>query len=120
MAYKRILVPVDGSPTSGLGLREAIDFAKAQKARLHLVHVVDVHNRLMAGAQSGARRERHWELTLAGRRQFHQARNLWDRAQARLRAALGQPDWTICRPPSNASPKRPSVPDCLRRFFVAQ
>jgi nucleotide-binding universal stress UspA family protein len=53
MAYKRILVPVDGSPTSGLGLREAIDFAKAQKARLQLVHVIDVHNSLMAGAQGG-------------------------------------------------------------------
>src|SRR6266850_2039752 len=54
MAYKRILVPVDGSPTSGLGLREAIGFAKAQKARLQLVHVIDVHNSLMAGAQGGA------------------------------------------------------------------
>src|SRR6266513_2347278 len=54
MAYKRILVPVDGSPTSGLGLREAIAFAKAQKARLQLVHVVDVHNALTAGAESGA------------------------------------------------------------------
>ena len=40
MAYKRILVPVDGSPTSGLCLREAIAFAKAQKARLALVHVI--------------------------------------------------------------------------------
>jgi nucleotide-binding universal stress UspA family protein len=38
MAYKRILVPVDGSPTSRLGLREAIGFARAQKARLQLVH----------------------------------------------------------------------------------
>src|SRR5258708_14617702 len=50
MAYKRILVPVDGSPTSGLGLREAIAFAKTQGARLQLVHVVDIHNSLMAGA----------------------------------------------------------------------
>ena len=54
MAYKRILVPVDGSPTSGLCLREAIAFAKAQKARLALVHVVDVHNSLLAGARGGA------------------------------------------------------------------
>src|SRR5229473_3566236 len=54
MAYKRILVPVDGSPTSSLGLREAIGFARAQKARLQLVHVVDVHSSLMAGAESGA------------------------------------------------------------------
>jgi nucleotide-binding universal stress UspA family protein len=50
MAYKRIVVPVDGSPTSGLGLREAIAFAKTQGARLQLVHVVDIHNSLMAGA----------------------------------------------------------------------
>jgi nucleotide-binding universal stress UspA family protein len=54
MAYKRILVPVDGSPTSGLGLREAIGLAKAQKARLQLVHVVDLHSASMAGAESGA------------------------------------------------------------------
>ena len=53
MAYKRILVPIDGSPTSGRGLREAIGFAKAQKARLQLVHVVDVHNAMLAGMASG-------------------------------------------------------------------
>ena len=43
MTYKRIMVPVDGSPTSGKGLREAIRLAKGQRARLHLVHVVDLH-----------------------------------------------------------------------------
>jgi nucleotide-binding universal stress UspA family protein len=53
MTYKRILVPVDGSPTSTRGLREAIGFAKAQKARLQLVHVVDVHNAMLAGLASG-------------------------------------------------------------------
>ena len=53
MAYKRILVPIDGSPTSSRGLREAIGFAKAQKARLQLVHVVDVHNAMLAGLASG-------------------------------------------------------------------
>ena len=53
MAYKRILVPIDGSPTSSRGLREAIGFAKAQKARLQLVHVVDVHNAMLAGMASG-------------------------------------------------------------------
>jgi nucleotide-binding universal stress UspA family protein len=54
MAYKRILVPIDGSPTSGRGLREAIGFAKAQKARLQLVHVVDVHNAMVTGLSGGA------------------------------------------------------------------
>jgi nucleotide-binding universal stress UspA family protein len=39
--YKKILVPVDGSPTSTRGLREAIRIAKDQKASLALVHVLD-------------------------------------------------------------------------------
>ena len=40
-AYRTLLVPVDGSPTSERGLREAIRLAKAQKASLVLLHVVD-------------------------------------------------------------------------------
>lgn len=39
--YERILVPVDGSDTSDLGLREALSLAKLTGARLHLIHVVD-------------------------------------------------------------------------------
>lgn len=39
--FKRILVPVDGSSPSNLGLREAIKMAKDQKATLCLLHVVD-------------------------------------------------------------------------------
>jgi nucleotide-binding universal stress UspA family protein len=39
--FKRILVPVDGSKTSMLGLREAVKLATEDKARLRLVHVVD-------------------------------------------------------------------------------
>ncbi len=38
--YSRILVPVDGSETSTLGLREAIKLAREQQARLRIVHVV--------------------------------------------------------------------------------
>jgi nucleotide-binding universal stress UspA family protein len=41
MVYKRILVPVDGSPTSTAGLNEALRLAKNQKARVRLVHIVD-------------------------------------------------------------------------------
>ena len=40
--YKKILVPVDGSSTAKLGLNEAIRLAKHHKARLRLVHVVDL------------------------------------------------------------------------------
>ena len=39
--FKRILVPVDGSQTSGLGLDKAIELAKDQRATLCLLHVID-------------------------------------------------------------------------------
>ena len=40
--YKKILVPIDGSTSSKLGLDEAIRLAKHHKARVRLIHVVDV------------------------------------------------------------------------------
>ena len=39
--YQRILVPVDGSSTSGRGLTEALKLAKLTGASLRLLHVVD-------------------------------------------------------------------------------
>lgn len=39
--YKRILAPIDGSATSRRGLRAAIGLAKAQRARLVVLNVVD-------------------------------------------------------------------------------
>ena len=39
--YKRILVPVDGSPTSRLGLHEAIGLAAEHDAQLRILNVVD-------------------------------------------------------------------------------
>ena len=39
--FRRILVPIDGSPPSSRGLDEAIALAKDQAARLCLLHVVD-------------------------------------------------------------------------------
>jgi len=41
MTYKRILVPVDGSPTSNKGMQEAIRLARSSRARLRLLHVVE-------------------------------------------------------------------------------
>lgn len=52
MAYKRILVPVDGSATANAGLREAIALAKDQGAELQLVHVVDRHSLVMMGGEA--------------------------------------------------------------------
>lgn len=39
--YRRILVPIDGSPTSGRGLDEALRLAKLCGASVRLVHVID-------------------------------------------------------------------------------
>lgn len=39
------------------------------------------------------RRQRHLQLTPAGRRQFDQARPHWERAQQRLRKSLGDSQW---------------------------
>ena len=39
--YRNILVPVDGSPTSLRGLREAIQIARLSGGRIKLLHVVD-------------------------------------------------------------------------------
>ena len=50
--YKRILVPVDGSETSLLGLQHAILLAKDQKAALRVLHVV--HDFLVAGGHGAA------------------------------------------------------------------
>lgn len=50
--YQRILVPVDGSAASLLGLNEAIRLAQDQKAALRLLHVV--HDFLVAGGHGAA------------------------------------------------------------------
>ena len=41
MTYKRILVPVDGSPTSNGGLDEAMRLARAGSSKIRLLHIVD-------------------------------------------------------------------------------
>ena len=39
--YQRILVPVDGSPTSDRGLQEAIRLAQLTHGELRLIHAID-------------------------------------------------------------------------------
>ncbi|CAN5705066.1 universal stress protein [soil metagenome] len=39
--YQRILVPIDGSPTSSRGLEEAIRVALTSHGKLRLIHVID-------------------------------------------------------------------------------
>lgn len=51
--FKRILVPVDGSATSGQGLKTAIRMAKSGNAALVLLHVVDESALLLTGDYAG-------------------------------------------------------------------
>ena len=52
--YQRILVPVDGSPTSRRGLDEAIAVGRLTGARLRLMHVVDQTSFAMSADAFGA------------------------------------------------------------------
>ena len=63
--YKRILVPIDGSATSDLGLHEALRLAQFHAARLRLLHVADTlimspsleGGRYVADAQQALRKD---------------------------------------------------------------
>ena len=52
--YQKILVPIDGSATSDLGLQEAMKLAKLTGASVRLLHVVDVLSLAIAGAGMAA------------------------------------------------------------------
>src|SRR3954465_15017671 len=55
LMYQRILVPVDGSPTSQRGLTEGIALARRTGARMRLINVVDTMDLAMeADAFAGA------------------------------------------------------------------
>src|ERR1039457_1890190 len=51
--FKKILVAVDGSRTSRIGLEEAINLAKEQTALLYILHVVDEHGIFQAAPETG-------------------------------------------------------------------
>jgi len=89
MAYKRILVPVDGSRTSKAGLREAIALAKGSGASLLLVHVVDQHYIGLMGLDSAAGLAEMMEsLKRSGRSILKSAQATADRAGVKASAVL--------------------------------
>ena len=75
--FKRILVPVDGSPTSGHGLTQALELARSQGATLYLLHVLDEHMLLgyaEAGAVAAVTEDFLAALRASGRRILERAR----------------------------------------------
>jgi len=85
--YKRILVPVDGSPASNLGLDEAIKLAKEQGARLRLFHLVDEYVAVSSpGSMSFSTADDLFETLRQGGRKILEA------AQLRVRRGGLEPD----------------------------
>ena len=76
MAYKRILVPVDGSAVSDRGLKEAMKMARAPGSRVRLLHVIAEYGAYMntevamdiGPVLEGMRKAGHRTLERVGRR----------------------------------------------------
>jgi len=79
-AYRRILVPVDGSATSLRGLSEAVALAKRERSRIFLVHVLDEFF-VLAAPEAAVYSESVIEDLQRG------ARRVLEKAEARVRAA---------------------------------
>ena len=89
MTYRRILVPVDGSKPSNLGLREAIRLARGQRAQLQLVHIVDQHQVLLSSTEVGVPLEPIMRsLRQAGRRILRNAEALVQRHRLKCTGVL--------------------------------
>ena len=72
--YQRILVPVDGSPTSLRGLREALAVARLTQGRIRLIHVIDEMAAAgMGGAFDGFRPDWLEALRAEGTKLLHEA-----------------------------------------------
>jgi nucleotide-binding universal stress UspA family protein len=90
--YQRILVPVDGSPTSERGLDEAMRLARLTGAQLRLLHVVDpMALSLGAGAYGFGGAEMLTALEEAGRAILQAARERVAAAGIGVDTALAGP-----------------------------
>jgi nucleotide-binding universal stress UspA family protein len=77
--FKKILVPIDGSPTSDRGLAEAIQLAKETGATLCLLHVVNEMGVIQSLATEGTYVEGVLEILRAG------GKRILKKAEARVR-----------------------------------
>ena len=88
MSYKRILVPVDGSPTSAKGMKAAIRLARENRGKLLLLHVVEEYSAFVApemGASIGPILD---SLRAAGQRTLARVARAATKAGARPQAVL--------------------------------
>ncbi len=86
--YKKILVPVDGSRTSNLGLREAIKLAKGHRAKLRLIHVVDVFLAAQTSVYAEGAGDMLDALEESGKRAIKNGRALAERHGVKVESGL--------------------------------
>jgi len=79
--YSKILVPVDGSPTSNQGLDEAIKLARLTSAKVRLLHAVDLVSFAMAPEAGMAATPELLTLVREG------AEHILDEARARVQTS---------------------------------
>lgn len=79
--YAKILVPVDGSPTSDRGLDEAIQLARLTGASVKLLHVIDLMTISMAPETGAALTSQMVQLLT------EEGQQLLARAEARMKSA---------------------------------
>jgi nucleotide-binding universal stress UspA family protein len=89
-AYKRILVAVDGSAASNKGLREAIRLARAEQARLFIVHVVNAFDAYAVAEGAGLGTDLLATLRDNGKRVLARAQSLAERDAVRTSSVLRQ------------------------------
>lgn len=86
--FKRILVPVDGSHTSTLGLAQAVRIAKEQGAKLRVVSVIDDLSVAQTFETGFDARVLFDALTAAGKRAIANALKLAHRHDIKVEKAL--------------------------------
>ncbi len=86
--YERILVPVDGSATSNLGLAEAIKLGKLTGAQLLLLHAVDIAAVSVTPEASAAMPQLFDAMRDAGKELLERARAAAEAAGVRVETAL--------------------------------
>jgi nucleotide-binding universal stress UspA family protein len=71
--YQNILVPLDGSPTAGRGLHEAIELGRALGSRLRLLHIVNSAYWITPGAAPAGSEELFTQMRSSGESIVHEA-----------------------------------------------
>lgn len=88
--YAKILVPVDGSPTSAAGLTEAIRLAKLSGGEIELLHAIDLQAfSMMSSAGLGITPDNFEQIRASGQQ-------VLDAAVATVRAAGLTPRTKLC------------------------